>query len=365
MGFGASGRNGGQVGSGQRLGQAALEAAHGRDTARDLWALAEEAKAQVRERIRRHGMDVGLRPGVVHAMRRASGVSEAAREAEHMARAYGYDQVEPLDRASMAAMLGSAAFAGGAVDWGAFHLQPLRYALGLARAAEGAGVRLHEASEVTAIGSGDPVVVRTRGGAVRARHAILAANGYLGGLAPQVGARVMPINNFMIATEPLGEGFPEILPRQPAVADDQFVVNYWRLGEDRRMLFGGGESYRYRFPQNIAGLVGRRMAGIYPQLREVPVTHAWGGTLAITRSRMPYLARLGPNVLSASGYSGHGVAMAGLAGRLMAEAVRGQAGRFDTMAALPAAPFPGGVRFRPGLLALAMSWFALRDRLGF
>ena len=365
LGFGASGRNGGQVGSGQRLDQTALERAHGRQTARTLWRLAEEAKQLVRERIARHRIPAQMQPGIVHAMRAPGRAAAAAREAEHLARDYGYDRIEPLDREEMATMLGSRAFAGGAVDWGAFHLHPLRFVLGLAGGAEAAGVTLHEGSEAIAVEPGEPVVVRTHGGEVRARHVVLAANGYLGGLAPEIASRVMPINNFIVATEPLGERFPEILPRGPAVADDRFVVNYWRLSHDRRMLFGGGESYGYRFPRDIQAVVRPRLAAIYPQLADVRVTHAWGGTLAITRSRMPFLSRLAPNVLSASGYSGHGVAMACLAGRLTAEAMLGQAGRFDVMASLPAAPFPGGVHLRPALLALAMSWFALRDRLGF
>ena len=201
-------------------------------------------------------------------------------------------------------------------------------------------------------------------GATYARFVLVACNGYLGELAPAVAARVMPINNFIVATEPLGEERAlGLIRNEAAVADSRFVVNYFRLSADRRLLFGGGESYGWRFPADIAGLVRPRMEAVFPQLRGVRIDHAWGGTLAITVNRMPAFQRLAPSVLSASGYSGHGVAMATLAGKLMAEAVQGTAERFDLLATLPQPPFPGGAALRWPLLVLAMSWYALRDRL--
>jgi gamma-glutamylputrescine oxidase len=239
-------------------------------------------------------------------------------------------------------------------------LNPLDYALGLARAAAAAGVRVFEESRVEEVGP----PVRTATGSVRARFVLLACNGYVGGLAPAVSARVMPINNFIVATAPLGpERARALIPSGAAVADSRFVVNYFRLSADHRLLFGGGETYGWRFPADIAALVRPRMLGVFPQLADVPVDFAWGGTLAITVNRMPAFQRLAPNVLSASGYSGHGVAMATLAGKLMAEAVQGTASRFDLLAALPQPAFPGGAALRWPLLVLAMSWYALRDRV--
>jgi gamma-glutamylputrescine oxidase len=243
------------------------------------------------------------------------------------------------------------------VDWTTGHLHPLRLVLGLARLAQAAGVRIHELSRAAEIDG----AVTTADGAVRARHVVLAANGYLGGLAPEVGRRVMPINNFVVATQPLGHRMP--LSRPVAVHDDRFVVSYWRPDGDR-LLFGGGESYGYRFPADIAAKVRAPLAQVYPGLADVPITHAWGGTLAITRSRMPHVARLGTGIWSASGYSGHGVAMAVMAGRVLAEAIQGEAGRFDLLSAVPTPDFPGGTAARAPLLALAMTWYALRDRLG-
>jgi gamma-glutamylputrescine oxidase len=364
VGWGASGRNGGQVGSGHRRDQAWLEKAYGRERARMLWDVAEEAKALVRGLVARHGIDCDLKPGILHAAHKPAHVAEYHAEAEALARDYGYDEIEPLDRAGLAAVLGSPAYYGGAYDRGGAHLHPLDYALGLARAASGAGVRIFEGSRVLAVEAGARPEARTGAGRVRARFLVVAANGYLGGLVPAVAARVMPINNFIVATEPLGEGRAQQLIRnEAAVADSRFVVNYFRLSSDRRLLFGGGESYGWRFPKDIAGVVRPRMEAVFPQLAGVGIDYAWGGTLAITVDRMPAFQRLGPAVLSAGGYSGHGVALATLAGKLMAEAVAGTAGRFDVLAALPQADFPGGSGFRRSLLVMAMSWYALRDRL--
>jgi gamma-glutamylputrescine oxidase len=199
---------------------------------------------------------------------------------------------------------------------------------------------------------------------VQADWVVLGCNGYLGRLAPSVAARVMPINNFVAATEPLEPQAQEaLIAGNRAVADSRFVVNYFRFSEDHRLLFGGGETYGYRFPRDIAGLVRRRMLQIFPQLSGTRIDFAWGGTLAITRSRMPHFERVADNVLSMSGYSGHGVAMATLAGQIAAETIAGRAERFDLMARVPTPPFPGGAALRQPILAAAMAWYALRDRL--
>ncbi|WP_114967294.1 NAD(P)/FAD-dependent oxidoreductase [Alkalilacustris brevis] len=364
VGFGASGRNGGQVGSGQRIDQGTLEARFGTARARQLWDLGEAAKALVRALITRHDMPCRFHPGIVHADWSARDLRHTHEMVEKLNRDYGYDQIAPLDRAALRDIVRSEAYQGGALDHGAGHIHPLQFALGLAGAAAGAGVRICEGSHVTRLDTGPQPVAFTAAGAVRADHLVLACNGYLEGIAPPIAARVMPINNFIIATEPLGPRAAEVLTQPVAVADSKFVVNYFRLSDDGRLLFGGGESYGYRFPHDIRATVRKPMLQVFPQLADVPITHAWGGTLAITMSRLPCLARPAPNVLSASGYSGHGVALATLAGKLMAEAIAGRAGRFDILADLPATRFPGGPALRSPLLALAMTWFALRDRLG-
>ena len=361
VGFGASGRNGGQVGSGQRLDQDALERLAGKPAARTMWDMAEDAKALVADLILRHDMPVTLHPGVAHACNTASELAHARSYADKLAREYGYDQIEVLDRDAFRGVVGSDRFKGGAVDNGAGHLHPLNFAIGLAKAAAAAGVRIFERSEVHHITHGKAPVVQTGTGAVTCDHLILAGNGYLGGLDRKVAARVMPINNFIIATEPLTDP-AKVLARNIAVADSNFVVNYWRLSEDNRLLFGGGESYGYRFP-DIIKTVTKPMLDIYPQLRGVKIDYAWGGTLAITTNRMPAWLRPHPNVLAASSCSGHGVALSTLAGKVLAEAVAGQSERFDVLANLPQMSFPGGVAMRWPLLVAAMTWYSLRDRL--
>ena len=321
VGFGASGRNGGQLGSGQRVEQDALERM------------------------------LGLDPAHLHEY------------ADHLQDRYAYDKVEKLDHDALQSVCPSPDYLGGVLDMGAAHLHPLNYALGLARAARDAGVRIHENSAVHHITEGQQAKVQTDAGHVTADHVILGCNGYLGGLNRKVAARVMPINNFIAATEPLGDGIKDVLPRDVAVADSRFVVNYFRLSHDGRLLFGGGESYGYKFPADIASTVRKPMSVIFPHLKDVRIDYAWGGTLGITMKRLPYLARVAPNILSASGYSGHGVGTATHAGYLMAKAVEGQTDGFDTMAAIPTLPFPGGAAFRNPLLVLAMTWYAMRDRL--
>jgi gamma-glutamylputrescine oxidase len=363
VGFGASGRNGGQVGSGQRQDQVWLEKTVGRDHAHRLWDMAEDAKSLVKDLIARHAMPVTFHPGVAHACYSDAETREAHGYAEKLARDYGYTQLEPLDRAGIRRLIGSTSFAGGDIDRGAGHIHPLNFAIGLAKAAAAAGARIHETSEVLSFTPGAKALLKTAGGSVTADHVILAGNGYIGGLEPSYPSRVMPINNFILATEPLGDRAKDVLAEPVAVADSNFVVNYWRLSEDNRLLFGGGESYGYRFP-DILKTVRAPMLKIYPQLADVKISHAWGGTLAITMNRMPALMRPHPNVLAGSACSGHGVALSTLTGRLLAETVSGNASGFDLLASIPQPRFPGGATLRWPLLVLAMTWYSMRDRLG-
>lgn len=364
VGFGASGRNGGQLGSGQRQDQASLEAMIGKPAARQLWDLGEEAKDLVKGLIAKHRIDCDLKPGIAWTGFSQSEVDDLHRYVDLLQRDYAYDQVTALDGAACHALCPSPAYKGGLLDMGAAHLHPLNFVLGLARAAVAAGVRIYEGSHVHQIHEGARVIVQTGQGRVEADHLILGCNGYLGGLNSKVAARVMPINNFIVATEPLGDDAARVLSRDVAVSDSKFVVNYFRLSADKRLLFGGGESYGYRFPRDIAAVVRKPMTQIFPHLADVRLDYAWGGTLAITMKRLPYLARLAPNILTASGYSGHGVGTATHAGYLMAQAIAGQAAGFDTMARIPTTPFPGGIAFRNPLLVLAMTWYGMRDRLG-
>jgi gamma-glutamylputrescine oxidase len=364
VGFGASGRNGGQLGSGQRVEQPGLEKMLGRDHAHRLWEMGEEAKALVKHLITAHGIDCHLKPGVAWTASTARDVAQMHRDADHLHEVYGYDQIELLDQEALQNVCPSPDYKGGILDMGAAHLHPLNFALGLAEAAAKAGVRIHERAAVHHIEEGHKVTVQTDAGRVTADQVILACNGYLGGLNRKVAARVMPINNFIVATEPLGARAQDVLPRDVAVADSRFVVNYFRLSHDGRLLFGGGESYGYKFPADIAAKVRKPMTEIFPHLKDVKIDYAWGGTLAITIKRTPYVARVAPRILSASGYSGHGVGTAVHSGKMMALAIEGDDAGFNTLASIPTPAFPGGALARSPLLGLAMTWYSLRDRLG-
>jgi len=363
VGFGASGRNGGQVGTGQRVDQEALESMVGLDRARALWDIGLESVQLVRNLIVEHKMDCGFTDGIIHADHRARHVPHSHAYADRLRETYGYDKIRALSREETRHLVGSPAYFGGTLDMGGGHIHPLRFAFGLAQAAQDAGVRIFEKSTVTSL-SNKPCCVTTEKADISASHIVLCCNGYLGDLQPEVAARVMPINNYMVATKPLSADMSRDLIRDKhAVADSKFVINYFRLSEDNRMLFGGTESYSYQFPPDIAAKVRKPMTQIYPQLADVQIDYAWGGTLGITMNRMPHFSRVAGNIISASGYSGHGVAMATLGGKLAALAIAGQAEKFDLMAEVPSPRFPGGTALRWPLLALGMFWFSLRDKL--
>ncbi len=365
VGWGASGRNGGQVAPGLNMHQDALEAKLGRAAAEGYWRIGQEAVALVRALVDELAPEADWQPGVLHSFWQAKEAEEAAGYSAYLRSEYGYEHQEVLDEAGVRGFVGTEAYKGGVVDWVAGHIHPLAYAFGLARGAEAAGAQLHEMSEVHRIApEGGQVLVATDRGRVIADQVILGCNGYMEGLAPKMQARVMPINNYVVATEPLGDRAAEVMPRNVAVADSKFVINYFRLSGDGRLIFGGGESYGYRFPRDIAAKVRRPMERIFPQLEGVKITHGWGGTLGITVKRVPLFMRVAPGVIAAGGYSGHGVALATKAGEIMARAVGGDVADFDLMAKLPAPPFPGGPLLRTPITTAAMMWYAMRDRLG-
>ncbi len=364
IGWGASGRNGGQVGVGQRRGATELVAMFGLERARALWQLGRDAAGLVRSLISRHKIDCDLSPGQMVVAAKSSHIGDMAEEVELLRAQFGYRSIRMMSRAELESELASPVFHGGWLDDQASHLHPLNYCLGLGRAAEDAGARLFERSPVIAHDRSDPALLRTEKGEVSARYVVLACNGYLGGLEPRLAGKIMPVNNFVVATESLGADAATALIRNRAcVHDTRFVVNYFRLSRDNRLIFGGGENYRTPFPHDIAAFVRPYMLRIFPQLATTRIDYAWGGTLAITLNRLPCVGRLAPNIFYAQGYSGHGVPMATLAGQLVAEALAGTAERFDLMAGIPQPKFPGGTLLRYPALVLGMLYYALRDRL--
>lgn len=366
IGWGASGRNGGQVHSGQRRDQIWLEKTVGRDDAAKLWELAEAAKDLVRARIVRHQIPCEWTDGLISAAHTAEALDDERRTVDHMASNYGVTALSMLDRAEIEAAVGTRRFVGGYRDASAGHLNPLALAVGIATAAAAAGAQIHEGSEVVGIeaGSNGRRFVKTAAGCVDAGQVVLAGNGYLKDIAPDVEAHVLPINNYVVATAPLGsERMQRLIPGRECVADTRFVVRYWRPTQDSRLVFGGGESYTRRLRDDVAGLVRPYLAEVYPDLADVPIDYAWGGTLAVTRHRMPFVQRVAPGLYAGCGYSGQGVATATFAGKMLADAINGDTSTLDVFARLPAPAFPGGTLLRTPLLVLAMTWFALRDRM--
>jgi gamma-glutamylputrescine oxidase len=364
IGWGASGRNGGQVGSGLRIGPAESVAHFGRENARAFWNLAEEAKDTVRERIARHHINCDEKPGVLLAAAKPGHVAWMEKNVACRREVFGDRSVRFVARPAMREWVETDRYFGGVFDPGASHLHPLNYALGLARAAEDAGVRLYEGSRVTRFDAGDRPVVRTGGGEVRAHHAVLCCNAYLDRLEGRIAGKIMPIWNYIIATKPLGEARARaLIPGGHAVCDTKFVVDYYRLSTDHRLLFGGGETYSGRERSDIRSFVRPYMLRVFPQLADAGIDYGWGGKLAITLNRLPHFGRLGGNVYFAQGFSGHGVALTSLAGKLIAEAISGDSARFDMFVRIPHRDFPGGTLLRkPGLVA-GMLYYSLRDRL--
>ena len=365
VGWGASGRNGGHVGTGQRAEQEQLEKWVGLDQAKALWQLGLEAVDTVSQLIGQYNINCEFKRGNLHVASKAKETADLQAEVDHLQQVYDYQQVRYVDKNELTQMTCGQGFHGGTVDTGARHLHPLNYALGLASAASDLGAQIYEGSRVLSYAEGSQIRVRTDRGEVRARFLVLACNGYLEKLEPRNAARIMPINNYMLATEPLPEELARRLIRDDtSMSDSLFVINYWKLSADNRLLFGGGESYTRRFPADIRTFVRKYMLRIYPELAGTPIDYGWGGTLAITMNRMPDFGRLSANVFYAQGFSGHGVPTATMAGKLLAEVISGTAERFDVMATVPSPTFPGGTLLRwPGQVA-GMLFYSLRDRLG-
>ncbi len=373
VGWGASGRNGGQLHSGQRRDQDWLEEHLGADQAKRLWSLGEEAKAVTLGLIEKHGIACDWRPGLIETVHRARLVASETEYVEKLRTRYGYDKATWLDRDALAATIGTDVYFGGRRDTGAGHLDPLKFAQGLARAAAKAGARIFEGTRATALGQKaasmieiacEPAgfeIASTSAPSVKADIVILAGNGYLSGIDDAVEARVMPIDNYILATAPIGAGQPGgLIPGGEAVSDTRFVVYYFRPSAGGRLVFGGGETYGRASHGDTAAMVRQHLLRIYPQLAGTRVDHAWGGTLAVTLNRLPYIRRVRPGVYAAAGYSGQGVAIAPFAGKVLAEAIAGNPGKLDAFAALPVPAFPGGKLLRFPALVAAMTWYRLR-----
>lgn len=361
VGWGASGRNGGQIHSGQRQDPEWFETHLGRDAARHFFEMGENAKTLVHNLIAEHGIDCELKSGLLHAAHKSAYVDEYRTHVAHMNDQYNHP-LSWIDADETAERMGTSCYHGAIVDPSAGHLHPLKFALGLANAARAAGALIFEQTRVDEITNWQTPDLSTSKGGLKAKQLLLCGNGYLTGIAPKLEARVMPINNFIAATRPLTDA-ENPLPGDECAADSRFVINYWRMSDDKRLLFGGGENYSSTFPKDIESFVRKPLSQIYPQFKNIEIDYAWGGTLGVTVNRLPCLQKLAPNVWAAAGFSGQGVTIAPFAGQVLAEATQGNSERFDAFAKLPQPTFPGGKVLRPALLAAGMSWYALRDRI--
>lgn len=363
IGDGASGRNGGQVHTGQRLDPHVLSHMVGADAARQLWDMAADAQINLMVLRRGKSIDCDWHGGLYHAWHRPRFEAEDRDYARSVESWVDAERFQFLNRAEIARHLGTGVYCGGMLDTGGGHLHPLKLLLGMARAAEADGAKLYENSRAVRFDrrSDGVHVTLANGCTVVCRKLLLCGNGLMEGLDGAVDAHVLPIHNFMLATAPLED--PSILPLDFAASDTRFVVNYFRKTADNRLIFGGGEGYGTGFPKAIASIVRRNMLKVYPQLAGVEITHAWGGTLAITLTRAPFVRQLSADVLVSAGYSGQGVALAPYFGKLMARAIMGDSRDIELLSRLPVPPFPGGRRLRKPILAAGLSYYALRDRL--
>ena len=363
--WGASGRNGGHVGTGQRADQTSIEKWVGEEAAKDLWQLGLDAVQKVCDLINEHNIDCELGSGNLHLAAKPSHAGELQDELAHLESQYGYQQLTYLTPEAVAERTSARGFHGGLLDDGCKHLHPLKYALGLARAASEAGVKIYEGTRGHPQADGQSGEVKTENGRVKARHIVIGCNAYLGSLVPRMAGNIMPINNFVIATERLPSHLlPRINRDNLSMSDTLFVINYWKLSQDGRLIFGGGENYSSRFPRDIKAFVRPHMLNIYPELQDIDIDYGWGGAVGITLNRMPDFGRIGKHLWYAQGFSGHGVPTATMAGSLLADAIDGDTAGFDLMASVPTQRFPGGTLLRwPGLVA-GMLFYSLRDKLG-
>ena len=370
LGSGASGRNGGQAIHGLACDPATIEAQLGLDDARRIWAMSIEALDLLRQRINEHRIDCDWHNGYLALATNARKGLALHDWAQRTETVYGYP-LERIDAGQIGRWIASPRFHSGVHDPRSGHLHPLKFVRGLAAAAAACGVRLHERSPVRSLARGERPALRTDGGTVRARQVLLAGNVTLQGIAPEIEPRIMPVGTYIACTEALDPALASsLVPSGAAVCDTNFVLDYFRTTADHRLLYGGRVSYSTVTPRDLAQSMRRRMLRTFPQLHAVRVPYTWGGFVDITMNRAPDFGRLpavgggAAKVYYLQGFSGHGLALTGLAGRLVAEAMAGDASRFDVFARLRHRPFPGGTRLRLPALVLGTAWYRLRDMLG-
>jgi gamma-glutamylputrescine oxidase len=365
VGFGASGRNGGQIVNSYSRDIDVIEKTVGARQAELLGEMAFEGARIIRERVARYGIQCDLKDGGVFAAITAKQMGHLESQ-QRLWERYGHTQLELLDARRIREVVGTERYVGGMLDMSGGHIHPLNLALGEAAAVVSLGGRIFEQSPAVRVERGADPVVHTPQGQVRAKFVVVAGNAYLGDLMPELAAKSMPCGTQVLTTEPLSEDMARsLLPQDYCVEDCNYLLDYYRLSADNRLIFGGGVVYGARDPADIEAIIRPKLLKTFPQLKDVKIDYTWTGNFLLTLSRLPQVGRIGDNIYYSQGCSGHGVTYTHLAGNVLASAIRGQAERFDAFAELPHYPFPGGRLLRVPFTALGASYYQLRDRLGF
>ena len=366
IGWGASGRNGGQLGIGMRKDQYTIEQKLGLSHAKELWNLGLEAVDQAINLINEHKINCHLVNGVMSAACFEKDIEEYKFEIEHMSKHYNFEGYKFYNQSQVREEINSKMYIAGMLNSGSYHLNPLKLTIGLAKVAQENKVKIFENTPIEKIKEeGDRVKVISKKGAIRANKVVVACNGYLDTILGSKKNKFMPINNYVVATEPLGEKRArEIIKNNYAVCDTRFIIDYYRFSEDWRMVFGGGETFTSNFVKNATSFVSKRMIKVFPQLKNVKIDYSWGGTLAITVNRLPHFGTLMNNKVSyAFGYSGHGLALSVLAGKLIAENIYGDHERFKFFSDINHMSIPLGSIFRRPIYSSAILYYKIRDYL--
>ena len=366
IGWGASGRNGGQLGIGMRKDQFTIEKKLGLKHAKELWSLGLEAVEDVKNLIKENEIDCHLVNGVMSTACFEKDIDEYKFEIEHMAKNYDFQGYQFFNKEKIREEINSKMYLAGLLNSGSYHLNPLKLTLGLAKVAQKNKVKIFENTPIEKIREeGDRVQVMSKKGLIRANQVVVACNGYLDSILGSKKNKFMPINNYVVATEPLGEKRArQIIKNNYAVCDTRFIIDYYRFSEDWRMIFGGGETFTSNFVKNATSFVSKRMIKVFPQLQNVKIDYSWGGTLAITVNRLPHFGTLMNNKVSyAFGYSGHGLALSVLAGKLIGENIHGDHERFKFFSDINHMSIPLGSIFRRPIYSSAILYYKIRDYL--
>jgi gamma-glutamylputrescine oxidase len=379
VGWGASGRSGAQAIHGVAAGQVKLERLIGMAAARTVWDVSVDGLTLMKELIARHRIDCDWVDGYMLAAIKDRHASELHAELAELQQKLGYASVRYMSREEVRSVLGTDRYIGALHDSNSGHLHPLNYTFGLAAAAELSGAHIFEGTRAIGFrrgaggtsdfetlhghGGSGPIRIRTPRGEVRARHLVLCGNVYLGAIAPALASRIMAVSTYIVATEPLGEERARrLIANRAAVSDMNWVLDYFRLSADHRLLFGGRVNYSFA-SFDAAKATRERMLKVFPQLADARIDYSWGGHVDITMNRAPHFGRLAPDVYFLQGFSGHGIALTGIAGKLVALAIAGTAERFDVFAKIPHRNFPSGPALRRTALVLAMLNYRLKDLL--